>query len=657
MKLQLPKVEQIVELAPSGPMSHVDRARATKVNRRWARIETGLIVVLFVVTVLAWIQGDSKTRNYAAIGFVVAIIIFSATFVKGARYVGGWVVFSLAAALAWLQWGGSYNHLWDYGLLAACFLLLPLLFKDVRRWLRARDCRKEHPLRDVLGFRFSLCFLLCFWFLASVCDRVLQSSTSLPRDPGRFTALRLDSPYKDLNVGLALSGGGYRAAVMHAGVLDAFERFRVPVTHITSVSGGSVIGAFYAAGGRPADFRAAVADGRFNLGRELTNFFNAARLVSPMQIPWTKTKILPTPDFARTDVQAELLDRVLLDHATFTTLEHKDAPRLMVCATDLYTGAAVGVSKQGVLRRFMIRPGEKDDYKNMPPPSDDDRCAYVPAGDAGYPSETSLAHVVAASGAFPGAFNAVHEKIAFEKGTEPRQLLLADGGLSDNSALTVMAFANARANWNIDVAVSSDASALFNERKDIEALGEVTRAVDIVYANLGVRRDPQGSCPVNKSQLLLTPGKYLTPAGDKVSALDRFVADAVASLSPGGRPDAEAFTLACDLLAAAGRAEADALRPALGGDGPDARVARERLSQLLAAELNAGLDAFTQAATLEDHFEPEVAGRLYRLGQLLVVLDWGSIEPVLEARLKEKTTPRGDNVARLEAPARARLTP
>lgn len=639
-------------------MSHDARARATKVNRRWARIETGLILVLLAVTALAWIQGDGRTRNYAAVASVVAIIIFSATFVKGARYVGGWVVFSLAAAWAWLQWGGSYNHLWDYALLVACFLLLPLAFGDVRRWLRARDCRKDHPLRDVLGFRFSLSFLLCFWFLASVCDRVLQSSTSLPRDPARFTALRQDSPYRDLRVGLALSGGGYRAAVMHAGVLDAFERFRVPVTHLTSVSGGSVIGAFYAAGGRPADFRAAVAEGRFNLGRELTNFFNAARLVSPMQIPWTKTKLLPTGDFARTDVQAELLDRVLLDRATFTTLEHQDAPRLMVCATDLYTGAAVGVSKQGVLRRFMIRPGEKDDYKNMPPLSEDDRCAYVPAGEAGYPLETSLAHVVAASGAFPGAFNAVHEKIDFGKGgAEPHLLLLADGGLSDNSALTVMAFANARANWNIDVAVSSDASALFNERKDIEALGEVTRAVDIVYANLGVRRDPQGSCPVNKTQLLLTPGKYLSPSGDKVRALDGFVADAVAGLSPGGRPDAEAFALACDLLAAAGSAEADALRPALAAAGFDATGAREKLSRLLAAELNAGLDAFTQAPTLEDHFEPEVAERLYRLGQLLVVLDWGSIKPVLEARLEEKATLRGENVAGLAAPARPRLTP
>ena len=48
-------------------------------------------------------------------------------------------------------------------------------------------------------------------------------------------------------IGLALSGGGYRAAAYHIGALRALHKLGVlnKVDYISSVSGGSIIAAYY----------------------------------------------------------------------------------------------------------------------------------------------------------------------------------------------------------------------------------------------------------------------------------------------------------------------------------------------------------------------------------------------------------------------------
>ena len=49
-------------------------------------------------------------------------------------------------------------------------------------------------------------------------------------------------------IGIALSGGGYRAAAYHIGTLRALHRLAVldKIDVISSVSGGSITAAFYA---------------------------------------------------------------------------------------------------------------------------------------------------------------------------------------------------------------------------------------------------------------------------------------------------------------------------------------------------------------------------------------------------------------------------
>ncbi len=51
-----------------------------------------------------------------------------------------------------------------------------------------------------------------------------------------------------MKIGLALSGGGFRASIFHLGVIRRLEELGImkDVSVLSTVSGGSIIGAYYA---------------------------------------------------------------------------------------------------------------------------------------------------------------------------------------------------------------------------------------------------------------------------------------------------------------------------------------------------------------------------------------------------------------------------
>ena len=51
-----------------------------------------------------------------------------------------------------------------------------------------------------------------------------------PTDASRYVQMQSKTPWQGLRVGVTLSGGGYRASIMHAGTLDALERLGVTYT-------------------------------------------------------------------------------------------------------------------------------------------------------------------------------------------------------------------------------------------------------------------------------------------------------------------------------------------------------------------------------------------------------------------------------------------
>jgi predicted acylesterase/phospholipase RssA len=74
-------------------------------------------------------------------------------------------------------------------------------------------------------------------------------------------------------VAVALSGGGYRAAVVHAGVLSSLDEAGVPVHYLSTVSGGSIVGAAYALGWSPQEFCEHLRENRPGLTNDLVNFY------------------------------------------------------------------------------------------------------------------------------------------------------------------------------------------------------------------------------------------------------------------------------------------------------------------------------------------------------------------------------------------------
>jgi NTE family protein len=63
-------------------------------------------------------------------------------------------------------------------------------------------------------------------------------------------------------IGLAL-GGGFARGIAHAGVLQVFERYRIPIHCIAGVSAGSIVAAAYASGATPEEIAKAGCAMRF----------------------------------------------------------------------------------------------------------------------------------------------------------------------------------------------------------------------------------------------------------------------------------------------------------------------------------------------------------------------------------------------------------
>lgn len=138
-------------------------------------------------------------------------------------------------------------------------------------------------------------------------------------------------------VGLALSGGGSRSANFSAACMFELQRLGIlkHVDYISSVSGGSLTGAYYCLnedgehGWNPG-----------NVERVLTRSF-ASDVIAQVFLPWNTFALLFT-DYDRSDLLADSFEHRLFyakdGHVqTFADLR-PDRPRLLINATDLQSG-------------------------------------------------------------------------------------------------------------------------------------------------------------------------------------------------------------------------------------------------------------------------------------------------------------------------------
>lgn len=246
-------------------------------------------------------------------------------------------------------------------------------------------------------------------------------------------------------IGLALSGGGSRAMAFHLGCLRALDRLgllrRIDV--LSTVSGGSVIGAFFHA--HDGDFASFEAKMREILSQGLARRMYR-KLISPLGlkvaaafaligtvavvVALIRTMVgilkLITPSSlarhfesfdlrsplhrcaSRTSLLEAVLDELLFGGALMSDLRPK--PHLVINATELRTGSA-------------FRFGTKE--------SGSWRWGKLHRNDA------SVAHAVAASAAYPLFLPAFDETFTFDNNGALRaeRVILTDGGIYDNLGL------------------------------------------------------------------------------------------------------------------------------------------------------------------------------------------------------------------------------
>ncbi len=248
-------------------------------------------------------------------------------------------------------------------------------------------------------------------------------------------------------VGVALSGGGSRASVFSAAVLEAlWERGYIDlVTHISSVSGGSVAGAYFAANLPSCDtlqstteqmacWRAFFAE--FKLAMR-SHFFRAmvARQASRFRLA-SNTRLAISLQ--------ETLDAQFLDGMTFGDLAARNAsmvddglfpPVLLINATSYDNGRRVVFSNMCLSEN---PPAPVDGIGNSP--LDDPALRGLgitpPDCDQPAPRDMPLSLAVTTSAAFPGLVGPITIKVpATCDGEALEYWHLADGGLADNTGL------------------------------------------------------------------------------------------------------------------------------------------------------------------------------------------------------------------------------
>jgi len=198
-----------------------------------------------------------------------------------------------------------------------------------------------------------------------------------------------------LRVAVALSGGGYRAAVSHAGVLAALDAQCLPIAYLTTVSGGSIVGAAYALGVPPAEFARLLRQRRPGLANDLVSIEGFLR---EWVMAWS----------SNAETYSRHFKRVFFGNATLADLP--DRPALLINATDLE-------SASGQAREVF--------FKNRAP--------WIRIGGKSLDNITAIGDIVAASGAFPGAFQ---PKVVVwpdaTPGTRATERKFIDGGLVEN---------------------------------------------------------------------------------------------------------------------------------------------------------------------------------------------------------------------------------
>lgn len=276
------------------------------------------------------------------------------------------------------------------------------------------------PQTAIFGTRFLIRMAIgVVALLLTACTLVtthgMSRAENKPIDPTQSGIRYLDAPgatvsshflLRDRFYGVALSGGGSRAANFSAATMQSLDEFGLlrGADVISSVSGGGLAGAYYALNSSAMDWEV--------LRNKLkTNFLGM--FLRRWAAPWHWPTVAFT-DQTKTDVMADVFDEVLFSRKTYLELP-ATSPVFLANATDVTAG------------------GKRVPFSNE----------YFLGQLGSSLANFRIATAVATSAAFPGVFDSV----TFERfrrdhfmdarsGTSPwpipSYVHLIDGGASDN---------------------------------------------------------------------------------------------------------------------------------------------------------------------------------------------------------------------------------
>jgi predicted acylesterase/phospholipase RssA len=262
-------------------------------------------------------------------------------------------------------------------------------------------------------------------------------------------------------IGLAVSGGGSRAALYAAGGMEALAALRVgrdqrslleQVSHISSVSGGSLASAYYTLKKPGHTIPMLTSEGK--MSEEYRRFFTEFKHIMSLdyEAPLLRRQMYRlrwfNPSWTAKSL-AEILHEDYLGDATFDQLKEResrgDAPRLILNTT-LYNSG----------RRFILStlPGEDSRYDLFRMPSLSERGGAT--GTAGNdalrerwesllsvtPQDVRIDHCripIAAAVAASMSFPPIIGPITFHIEDQDLYLHAGDGGLSDNTGVESLA--------------------------------------------------------------------------------------------------------------------------------------------------------------------------------------------------------------------------
>lgn len=245
--------------------------------------------------------------------------------------------------------------------------------------------------------------------------------------------MRAAAPRFD-RLALSLSGGGYRAAAFHLGVLLFLHRVGLlsNVRALSTASGGSIAGAFYAQS----------AAERLPFEEIYRRFYAFLRDVDVIDAALRGARTTRRGTAAKLITSAADVYARALFHGTLGELQRAGShlEEISINATELARGIAF---------RFVVTPNRRVRSGN--------RFGPVPPDVA---SEIRLADAVAASSCFPGAFEPIVFPADFRWPAAVPDLTplpLMDGGIYDNQGIDSLLLVRSRRRREIDLVLISDA--------------------------------------------------------------------------------------------------------------------------------------------------------------------------------------------------------